>query len=150
MLPGYLRALTRQGCSSVMGAGWGLHSVPRYGFIVDFMAIDETPEWVPKSCSLPTVEQPLRVAEFDRLFGESVLRAVRVSATRLYLVLAPDAEDAARDLAAREVGCCSFFRFDFDTAGADLVMSIGVPQSRADVLDALAQRVRDMSAGRPR
>ena len=25
--------------------------------------------WVPESCKLPTVEQPLRVAEFDALFA---------------------------------------------------------------------------------
>lgn len=111
------------------------------------MASAETAGWVPDSCSLPTVDRPLRVSEFDGLFGQSVLRSVRVSATRLDLVLAADAETAARDLAAREVGCCSFFRFDFDTAGSDVVMSIGVPQSHTDVLDALAQRVSDMTAG---
>lgn len=92
------------------------------------MASEETTGWVPDSCSLPTVDRPLRVAEFDGLFGQSVLRSVRVSATRLDLVLAADAEAAARDLAAREVGCCSFFRFDFDTAGSDVVISIGVPR----------------------
>lgn len=111
------------------------------------MAIDEAAGWVPESCSLPTVEQPLRVGEFDRLFGESVLRSARVSATRLDLVLAADAEDAARDLAAREVGCCSFFGFEFASAGSDVVMTIEVPESRIDVLDALAKRVRAVAAG---
>lgn len=99
---------------------------------------------------MPTVDRPLRVAEFDGLFGQSVLRSVRVSATRLDLVLAADAEAAARDLAAREVGCCSFFRFDFDTAGSDVVISIGVPPSHTDVLDALAQRIGDMTTGQTR
>ena len=92
----------------------------------------------------------MRVAEFDGLFVQSVLRSVRVSATRLDLVLAADAEAAARDLAAREVGCCSFFRFDFDTAGSDVVISIGVPPSHTDVLDALAQRIGDMTTGQTR
>ncbi|MCP3811835.1 hypothetical protein NLX62_05755 [Mycobacteriaceae bacterium Msp059] len=105
---------------------------------------------MPDSCSLPTVDRPLRVAEFDGLFGQSVLRSVRVSATRLDLVLAADAEAAARDLAAREVGCCSFFRFDFDTAGSDVVISIGVPPSHTDVLDALAQLIGDMTTGQTR
>ncbi|AKP60077.1 MULTISPECIES: hypothetical protein [Mycobacteriaceae] len=114
------------------------------------MASEETTGWVPDSCSLPTVDRPLRVAEFDGLFGQSVLRSVRVSATRLDLVLAADAEAAARDLAAREVGCCSFFRFDFDTAGSDVVISIGVPPSHTDVLDALAQRIGDMTTGQTR
>ena len=52
--------------------------------------MDGVTGWVPESCSLPTVEQPLRVAEFDRLFRESVLRSVRLDATRLELVLAAD------------------------------------------------------------
>ena len=106
------------------------------------MTIDVVSGWVPESCSLPTVEQPLRVAEFDRLFGESVLRSTRVSTTRLDLVLVADAEAAARDLAAREIGCCSFFSFEFDSADGDVVMRIGVPESRVDVLDALAGRLR--------
>lgn len=110
------------------------------------MASDETAGWVPDACSLPTVDRPLRVAEFDGLFGQSVLRSTRVNATRLDLVLAAEAEAAARHLAAREVGCCSFFRFDFDTAGSDVVMRIGVPPSHTDVLDALARRVGDMTA----
>ena len=114
------------------------------------MVSEETAGWVPDSCSLPTVDRPLRVAEFDGLFGRSVLRSARVSATRLDLVLAADAEAAARDLAAREVGCCSFFRFDFDTAGSDVVISIGVPPSHTDVLDALAQRIGDMTTGQTR
>ncbi|MFD6394998.1 hypothetical protein [Nocardia sp. NPDC060259] len=29
-------------------------------------------DWVPDACTLPTVEQPIRVAEFDRFFAESV------------------------------------------------------------------------------
>ncbi|WP_237158509.1 hypothetical protein [Mycolicibacterium fortuitum] len=36
------------------------------------MAIEEVSDWVPQACSLSTSEQPLRVAEFDWLFGESV------------------------------------------------------------------------------
>jgi hypothetical protein len=119
------------GCD-IVTVGNGLSEVRVYR---RFMAIDEGSGWVPESCSLPTVEQPLRVAEFDRLFGESVLRSTRVSTTRLDLVLVADAEATARDLAAREIGCCSFFSFDFASAGSDVVMSIGVPESRADVLD---------------
>ncbi|MGY4646996.1 hypothetical protein [Mycobacterium sp. URHB0021] len=105
------------------------------------MAMDGLTGWVPKSCSLPTVEQPLRVAEFDRLFRESVLRSVRLDATRLELVLAADAVTSARSLAEREVSCCSFFRFDFDVRGPDVVMRIAVPPSRTEVLDALTVRV---------
>ena len=114
------------------------------------MAIDEASGWVPESCSLPTVERPLRVAEFDRFFGESVLRSARVGPTRLDLVLVPGAEATARDLAAREADCCSFFRFGFASAGSDVVMCIEVPESRADVLDALEAQVRALAAGESR
>jgi len=102
----------------------------------------EAAGWAPESCSLPTGERPLRVAEFDRLFAESVLGAVWVSSTRLEVSLAAEAEAAARDLAAREVQCCSFFNFDFTSVGKTVVMGIEVPQSRTDVLDKLADRLR--------
>lgn len=100
---------------------------------------------IPASCSLPAVEQPLRVAEFDRLFAESVLRFTRTDATKLDLVLSAEAEVAARDLARRETECCSFFDFQFASTGPDVVMSITVPASHIEVLDALTERV----AGRP-
>jgi hypothetical protein len=105
------------------------------------MPIDEAVDWVPESCSLPTVEQPLRVAEFDQLFGSSLLRYVRASRTQLDAVLSGDAETTARHLAEREARCCSFFRFEFDQGGSHVLMRVEVPQSRIDVLDALAQRM---------
>jgi hypothetical protein len=114
------------------------------------VTIDENSGWVPESCSLPTVEQPLRVAEFDRLFAESVLGSRRITSTRLELVVAPDAEATARDLAAREAECCSFFNFDFVPMGSDVAMRIDVPASRTDVLDALDARVRAIAASESR
>ena len=114
------------------------------------MTTDETSDWVPGSCSLPSVEQPLRAAEFDRLFADSVCRSMRVTSTRLDLVVASAAEATARDLAARESGCCSFFHFEFAPMGADVVMGIGVPESRTDVLDALDARVRAVAASESR
>ncbi|OFB36640.1 hypothetical protein BA059_22815 [Mycolicibacterium sp. (ex Dasyatis americana)] len=112
------------------------------------MATDATSPRGPESCSLPTGEQPARVAEFDRLFADSVLRSARLSATRLALVLPSAAEATARDLADREAGCCSFFTFDFAGAGTDVVMSISVPHAQVEVLDALADRVDAVLAGR--
>lgn len=114
------------------------------------MANDGATDWVPESCSLPTLQQSLRVAEFDRLFSDSVLGLTRVSATRLVLALAADAEGAARDLAAREAGCCSFFTFEFASASSDVVMAIGVPESHSDMLDAMAARAGAASGVRPR
>ncbi|MFD4433455.1 hypothetical protein [Nocardia sp. NPDC058497] len=87
------------------------------------------------------MEQPIRVAEFDRFFAESVRRMARPTPTQLDLHLAADAEAAARDLAARESNCCSFFTFDFDTTGTGLVVRVGVPAAYVEVLDAFAARV---------
>lgn len=102
-------------------------------------------DWVPDACTLPTVEQPIRVAEFDRFFAESVRNTTRPTPTRLDLLLDPDAEATGRDLASRESSCCSFFAFDFDTTGAGLVMQVGVPAAYVEVLDAFAARVEAAS-----
>ncbi len=32
--------------------------------------------WVPDACTLPTVDQPLRVAEFDDLFARAAKRTI--------------------------------------------------------------------------
>ena len=97
-------------------------------------------EWAPDACTLPTPERPLRGAEFDELFA-SVLRAERRRPTRLDLVLPHDVEAPARDLARRESECCSFFTFDFDSVGDDVVMHIAVRPSQIEVLDAIQARV---------
>jgi hypothetical protein len=34
--------------------------------------LDVTESWVPRSCTLPTVEQPLRAAEFDAVFVTTI------------------------------------------------------------------------------
>lgn len=94
-------------------------------------------------CTLPSAERPLRVAEFGELFARSLRRVVQVSRTRLRLELDAAAAGAARDLAGRETGCCSFFTFGFEPAGEDAVwMDVGVPLERAGVLAGLAARAR--------
>ncbi|UGQ10470.1 hypothetical protein LO772_27030 [Yinghuangia sp. ASG 101] len=105
--------------------------------------------WVPQACTLPTEEQPLRIAEFDDLFAGSLLAADRPEALRARLTLAADAEDSARDLAGRETGCCSFFSFAFghDAAGR-VLMDIAVPAERITVLDALVTRAVAASKAR--
>ncbi len=95
---------------------------------------------MPEACTLPTVEQPIRVAEFDRFFADSVRTMRRSRPGRLELVVDPAAEAAARDLASREKGCCSFFAFDF-TTDSGLLMGIEVPDTYIAVLDAFAARV---------
>lgn len=110
------------------------------------MTTDKPSDWVHDSCSLPSFQRPLRVAQFDRLFADSVVRSARISPTRLDLVVDASAESAARDLAAREARCCTFFTFDFAHRGSGVVMRIGVPTSRTEVLDAVEARVRAVSA----
>jgi hypothetical protein len=99
--------------------------------------------WVPPSCTLPTAEQPLRVAEFDDLFATAVTGAERAEPGRLTLRLEPTPEVAATAarLAVEEAGCCSFFTFALTTAGGRLTLDITVGPAHTGVLDALAARV---------
>jgi hypothetical protein len=98
--------------------------------------------WVPQSCTLPTEERPLRVAEWDALFSEHLRSLSRPQPLHLRLDLAggPSVEDRVRNLVERESGCCSFFTFT-TTPGEDLVqLDISVDEPHAAVLDALAVR----------
>ncbi|MFD7729056.1 hypothetical protein ACFV6F_01540 [Kitasatospora phosalacinea] len=99
-------------------------------------------DWVPTSCTLPTEEQPLRVAQWDSLFTERLERISRPEPLRLRLELrgGDGAEERVRDLAGREGGCCSFFTF---TAAADqgaVLLDIAVDSVHTAVLDALEHR----------
>src|SRR5262245_26923042 len=109
----------------------------------DWVAVD--------ACTLPTMERPLRVAEFDALFAASVISVDRRSSTGVWLALAgpPGLRERVQDLADRETGCCSFFTFSLSASdrGAHdmaederLLLEVDVPAERADVLDALAER----------
>ena len=100
--------------------------------------------WVPAACTLPTVERPTRVAEFDSLLGTAVRGVDRIGETRLRLELEPSPEVAGRaaQLAAKETGCCSFFTFTLTADGAGVRLDVAVPDGQTDVLDALAARAR--------
>ncbi|MFF6951361.1 hypothetical protein ACFZAD_22250 [Streptomyces iakyrus] len=98
--------------------------------------------WVPQSCTLPTEERPLRVAEWDALFSERLTALSRPEPLRLRLDLAggPGVEERVLDLVARESGCCSFFTFT-TTPGDDVIgLEIAVDPAHQAVLDALAAR----------
>jgi hypothetical protein len=101
--------------------------------------------WVPQACTLPTVDQPLRLKEFDDLFATSLRGLSRVSPTMLRWSLDPAVEEVARDLTARESQCCSFFHFDFASVGDDLIVEVEVPAEQVAVLDALATRAAERS-----
>ena len=105
--------------------------------------------WVPESCTLPTVERPVRVAEFDELFARAVRPAERVDRTGLRMHLPGGAETvaAARELVARETGCCSFFSFDLFSSDSETALEIRVPESQTAVLDAMQERA-DMARAR--
>lgn len=96
--------------------------------------------WVPEACTLPTAERPVRAAEFDELFATALRGQQRLAPTVLRWRLDPAAEAAARDLAGRETGCCSFLTFSFTQAGDGVQVDVEVPPASTAVLDALAER----------
>jgi len=101
------------------------------------------PDWVPGACSLPTAEQPLRLAEFDALFSASVYGGERLAPRHLRVTLTgrADLAEMVRDLAERETECCSFFTFTVDEQQPGAVrLDIEVPPGQVDVLDALEAR----------
>lgn len=106
---------------------------------------EQTPAlaWVPQACTLPTAQQPLRLAEFDALCANTARTAERVDDThlRLTLVGGPDLEATVRDLATRESDCCTFFTFTTTSnAPGRVTLDIKVPPAHTDVLAALAER----------
>jgi hypothetical protein len=105
--------------------------------------------WVPESCTLPTVQRPLRVAEFDDLFATAVRPAERLHPTALLLRLPAGDRTAvaARDLIARETGCCSFFVFELRVSAAGTELEVRVPASQTAVLDAMQQRAEAARTG---
>ncbi|MFD8370978.1 hypothetical protein ACFV2Z_09410 [Streptomyces sp. NPDC059688] len=98
--------------------------------------------WVPPSCTLPTEERPLRVAEWDELFAERLTSLSRRGPLRLHLDLVggPGIEERVRDLAEREGGCCSFFAFTVTSEDNRIGLDIAVAQEHVAVLQALAVR----------
>ncbi|MFF9851135.1 hypothetical protein [Streptomyces litmocidini] len=98
--------------------------------------------WVPQSCTLPTEEQPLRVAEWDALFAERLQALSRPQPLHLRLDLADGdgVEARIQDLAERESGCCSFFTFTLTSRKDVIHLDVSVGRAHEAVLDALASR----------
>jgi hypothetical protein len=105
--------------------------------------------WVPEACTLPTEEQPLRVAEFDALFATATGPPERLGPTRLRVHLPGGQDNAARarDLIARETGCCSFFSFDLCPSATDMELDVEVPEEHVAVLDGMQRRVHELRTG---
>jgi hypothetical protein len=98
-------------------------------------------------CTLPTAAQPKRMLEFDQLFRRQANPPRRIGPHQVEFSFA-DAEGLyaeVSDLVARESGCCSFFDFVIDQRSRasdqdQLVLRVGVPAGRDDVLEALMDR----------
>ena len=101
-------------------------------------------EWVAvEACTLPTVERPWRLAEFDDLFTTTLRSVEKTEPTRVRLLLMGEEAVAKRTqrLADAESSCCSFFTFGVSTVEAGLVaFDIEVPAAYAEVLAALVAR----------
>ncbi|MFR9802628.1 thioredoxin family protein [Pseudonocardia sp. RS010] len=108
----------------------------------------EQDSWVPGDvCTLPSGDQPARLAEFEELFRsvQGIERADR-SWLRLRLARADDVELYARELTAKESQCCSFFDFTIARDGAGLVLDVRVPADKAGVLDGLTEQARAVAS----
>jgi hypothetical protein len=94
-------------------------------------------------CTLPTAEQPLRLAEWDELFADAVISTKMIEPGRARAALRSQHGVAARaaDLAVRETECCSFFTFTLTATGGQLDLQISVPSAHTAVLDAMVARM---------
>jgi hypothetical protein len=116
--------------------------------------------WVPvAACTLPTTEQPLRVAEFDDLFAGHLTGVQQHDAAhaRLRLTGGAGLEARVQQLADRESGCCSFFTFTVTAVEGDtgpsaprdgatdevgVLLDIAVAENSVEVLAALLVRAQ--------
>jgi len=106
-------------------------------------------DWVPAACTLPTVEQPLRRAEFDDLFANDVLSVTRTSehVTRFDLRADPAVAARAASLAAKETACCSFFTFELTMTGSEVGLLVSTSPAHVPVLAALTARAEAQTQG---
>ena len=107
------------------------------------------PDWTAvDACTLPTAEQPLRVAEFDALFATSLRAVERTPAStttaRLVLVGGRDLRERVEQLVEAETACCSFFTFTVTGTDDVLAVDVEVPAAHADVLAALLARAEQV------
>lgn len=108
----------------------------------DFATGSPDLQWIPDTCTLPTVDRPLRVAAIDQFVIDSVLSIDQVDPTTLRLIIDGAAIDRARDLAAQETVCCTFFDFTMTPlADGTATMQVSAPAAQLPVLEALAARM---------
>lgn len=103
------------------------------------MEAKEQLDWVPSSCTLPTAERPLRVAEFDDVFRASTF-VDRSVPERMRLVMADAVRlEEVQDLARREASCCSFLVFDVAAVDEGVSLDVRVPAAHIDALERRAR-----------
>ncbi|WP_063747231.1 thioredoxin family protein [Saccharothrix sp. NRRL B-16314] len=132
-------------CGSAAGTGLdeaGRQTDPGTGAPIGWVSVE--------ACTLPTADQPMRLAEFEGLFTASllVLRREESGWLRLRLDGGADVESRARDLTAREAECCAFFDFAVDRDGDQVVVDVRVPADKEVVLDGLAAQAEAVLAAR--
>jgi hypothetical protein len=96
-------------------------------------------------CTLPTPARPLRVAEFEELFTDQIAgpRWLDTYLVEFTFDDSDDRYDQVNDLVTREMSCCPFFDFSITkeprvaTQQPVVMLRVGVPASRHDVLEAL-------------
>ena len=95
------------------------------------------------ACTLPTVERPLRLAEFDDLFATALRSVEKTEPTHVRLLLksAETVAERTQRLSDAESSCCSFFTFGVSTVEPGLLaFDIQVPAAYVEVLAALVAR----------
>ena len=92
------------------------------------------------ACTLPTLERPLRLAEFDELFTLARAVAYDGQSVRIHLSGPPTLRDQVVDLTDRETECCSFFRFTVDGTGSEVDLVITTPDEHQPIVAAIAAR----------
>ncbi len=96
------------------------------------------------ACTLPTVDRPLRLAEFDALFALVTSVDHEGHVARLHLSGPPTLHEQVIDLTERESQCCSFFTFAVDGTESEVDLRITAPAPRAAIVAALVARAQEI------
>jgi hypothetical protein len=98
------------------------------------------------ACTMPTIDRPTRVAEFDVLFAEHATSVEREGdVARVHLRGPGSLRARVQDLTDRETSCCSFFTFTLSGTDTEYIHDIAVPPARPAVLDSKTARASELS-----
>lgn len=138
----------RNGAERVERAVWPMEDEPLEGAAGGWA---DPPSWVPgDACTLPEVDRPARLGEFDELFA-AASHVDRVEPGRLRMSLpgvGAAVAERIRALTVQEARCCSFFDFALARSDDGMVVEVSVPAGRERVLDVMVERARAVGASR--